>query len=161
MLKTFDISIHAPHTGRDLNRNFRKAGGSQFQSTRPIRGATFTKSCYNNGYSDFNPRAPYGARRCSTPATWALYHFNPRAPYGARHEYNKTAKGAPLFQSTRPIRGATDTDRADGYRGGFQSTRPIRGATSLWAITGDPTVISIHAPHTGRDVRAAPDDAPV
>ena len=34
------ISIHAPHTGRDIVDNFAGGGGAIFQSTRPIRGAT-------------------------------------------------------------------------------------------------------------------------
>ena len=33
----------------------------------------------------------------------------------------------------------------------FQSTRPIRGATPDVAVDGIGAVISIHAPHTGRD----------
>ena len=57
-----------------------------------------------------------------------------------------------IFQSTRPIRGAT---RALGRPLFililFQSTRPIRGATK--ALVGHQVAadISIHAPHTGRD----------
>ena len=33
----------------------------------------------------------------------------------------------------------------------FQSTRPIRGATGVVPLAGDSKAISIHAPHTGRD----------
>ena len=83
------------------------------------------------------------------------------------------------FQSTRPIRGATDIVRSlhlltpisihAPHTGRdvtlplsgtatrrFQSTRPIRGATcntvspTCWAFW-----ISIHAPHTGRDSKNA------
>ena len=57
------------------------------------------------------------------------------------------------FQSTRPIRGATDIHFIPVQRrNGFQSTRPIRGATHRVARLEPGSVrISIHAPHTGRD----------
>ena len=35
-----EISIHAPHTGRDGHRPILGVTYVQFQSTRPIRGAT-------------------------------------------------------------------------------------------------------------------------
>ena len=79
-----------------------------------------------------------------------------------------------IFQSTRPMRGATrgrataapdlryfnprapcgarpkygtDTD----YDIKFQSTRPMRGATPCCSSQFRPCRISIHAPHAGRD----------
>ena len=59
-----------------------------------------------------------------------------------------------LFQSTRPLRGATMVNRIIGFADKFQSTRPLRGATlnlSQAAISG---YISIHAPLAGRDRNA-------
>ena len=56
------ISIHAPREGRDITL-----------------GATQTLSV-----SDFNPRAPRGARRLPVEFRNADYNFNPRAPRGAR-----------------------------------------------------------------------------
>ena len=56
-------------------------------------------------------------------------NFNPRAPYGARQIGYIMVYDLEIFQSTRPIRGATAYSRAmDGGQD-----------------------ISIHAPHTGRD----------
>ena len=60
----FNISIHAPHTGRD----YKKLGidcviCGRFQSTRPIRGATASYQAPKAALNNFNPRAPYGARR--------------------------------------------------------------------------------------------------
>ena len=59
--------------------------------------------------------------------------------------------GRILFQSTRPVRGATH--RRSGIFIGhlFQSTRPVRGATQLRELCGDLLLISIHAPRAGRD----------
>ena len=56
------------------------------------------------------------------------------------------------FQSTHPVRGATDQYR--GLRAAqraFQSTHPVRGATCLAVILKLPLRISIHAPREGCD----------
>ena len=100
------ISIHAPHTGRDV--------------LFPVPDALS---------HDFNPRAPYGARPFVAWPAYNLPDFNPRAPYGARPLPDYRQRIGLLFQSTRPIRGAT---------AGFQQL--VHGHA-----------ISIHAPHTGRD----------
>ena len=57
----------------------------QFQSTRPLRGATLCFARKDGG-------------QC---------HFNPRAPCGARHINAVEFLHGVLFQSTRPLRGAT------------------------------------------------------
>ena len=58
-----DISIHAPRTGRDGGGSSGNAVDTAFQSTRPVRGATDGANERANPSNDFNPRAPYGARR--------------------------------------------------------------------------------------------------
>ena len=126
-----DISIHAPHTGRDT------------PWSTPWTGSPY-----------FNPRAPYGARLA---LIWRPAHdqnFNPRAPYGAR----RGRTGEPIRGAFISIH-APHTGRDLGYglqvRDGklFQSTRPIRGATSVYEKGAQFKTISIHAPHTGRDPR--------
>src|SRR5690554_3217764 len=57
------------------------------------------------------------------------------------------------FQSTRPIRGATKQDILIGISKKFQSTRPIRGATSVKYHVNFFMIVSIHAPHTRRDIK--------
>ena len=124
------ISIHAPHMGRDRgagpdvwcrsNFNPRAPYGARlwrftafatamrFQSTRPIWGATIPIDRVNVACADFNPRAPYGARRTILTFQWiTCWDFNPRAPYGARLLSKKSVSQGQLFQSTRPIWGAT------------------------------------------------------
>ena len=103
--------------------------------------------------SYFNPRAPYGARLSRCMVLEKIYlDFNPRAPYGARLIARKLTPKNYTFQSTRPIRGATSCMDASLYHSSvFQSTRPIRGATRLIMYYNHSCVISIHAPHTGRD----------
>ena len=79
------ISIHAPHTGRDTTDQQDAHSQQQFQSTRPIRGATNSVSGLMYTDSDFNPRAPYGARHNRLSDNMLCNNnFNPRAPYGAR-----------------------------------------------------------------------------
>ena len=101
----------------------------QFQSTRPVWGATFLAWALTNKQINFNPRAPCGARPdrlnrlpvirnfnprapCGArplrrlPALLVRY-FNPRAPCGARLSVPSVSIGSQLFQSTRPVWGAT------------------------------------------------------
>ena len=171
---SLQISIHAPHTGRDLlrsrhssdKRNFNPRapyGARQlfpfpwfpvlvFQSTRPIRGATLRHQRRARRGRHFNPRAPYGARLFTNRLLKAgMIYFNPRAPYGARRLWRRGCGSMRAFQSTRPIRGATPWGGSSGIWARFQSTRPIRGATDIFPRLLGYYCISIHAPHTGRD----------
>ena len=82
-------------------------GRWRFQSTRPLRGATYTFVAWQGNAEisihaplagrdptaaeglfrpwNFNPRAPCGARQGAIPACTGDGDFNPRAPCGARH----------------------------------------------------------------------------
>ena len=147
------ISIHAPHTGRDVKSVLLPEPFLPFQSTRPIRGATLVSAAYPVPWN-ISIHAPHTGRDSNTDLSARFKHnFNPRAPYGARHKYAIPRHMATLFQSTRPIRGATSCPiRCCVIRGyfnprapygarprhgltaeitiTFQSTRPIRGATA-------------------------------
>ena len=57
------ISIHAPHAGCDTIRESPSGKIPLFQSTHPMRGATFPRTIFSLWYSDFNPRTPCGVRR--------------------------------------------------------------------------------------------------
>ena len=124
------ISIHAPLAGRDAGCVYLGWRGHAFQSTRPLRGAT---RCYSRNRSrsrNFNPRAPCGARRqtivdLAELLTISIHaplagrdlkifvqpcfdcNFNPRAPCGARLNAGIEILMSLVFQSTRPLRGAT------------------------------------------------------
>ena len=169
------ISIHAPHAGRDSFIRDNYASQVGFQSTRPMRGATVQYLHTFSGEEDFNPRAPCGARRAertdgiqrdciSIHAPHAgrdcllvhivhrSGHFNPRAPCGARRS------GVPLlpiekdlFQSTRPMRGATTRGRASLLCLIHFNPRAPCGARPLKSSIWRYDTISIHAPHAGRD----------
>ena len=51
----------------------------------------------------------------------------------------------------RPARGATFTASGSFSAGIFQSTRPVRGATKAFNQANAEANISIHAPRAGRD----------
>ena len=56
-----------------------------------------------------------------------------------------------MFQSTRPVRGATARLVGEHLGDMFQSTRPVRGATAAVRAPHVPLPVSIHAPRAGRD----------
>ena len=56
------ISIHAPRAGRDKGSEKEPKPHQTFQSTRPVRGATGSFRTLIRLISNFNPRAPCGAR---------------------------------------------------------------------------------------------------
>ena len=80
------ISIHAPHAGRDRDTLKEENVTLEFQSTRPMRGATILIFVLTGLDVDFNPRAPCGARPETFPHDFVSVDFNPRAPCGARQQ---------------------------------------------------------------------------
>ena len=103
------ISIHAPRVGRD--KHSPSGGGCReaFQSTRPVWGATSlsTGTSARVGISIHAPRVGRdGSRRA---CRHRRHHFNPRAPCGARPVAASLMVRFGLFQSTRPVWGATNS----------------------------------------------------
>ena len=101
------VSIHAPRAGRDGLTLSALTMMLLFQSTRPVRGATFWTDRLDIKTYCFNPRAPCGARPSPTDLIASRESFNPRAPCGARPLYLLNPSRTERFQSTRPVRGAT------------------------------------------------------
>ena len=123
------ISIHAPRAGRDNSIRLRPASPPRFQSTRPVRGATLPEhdlaalvpisihapragrdhaAPVGHNRPGISIHAPRAGRDICLPCALNLSaYFNPRAPCGARLKDNLLAETAELFQSTRPVRGAT------------------------------------------------------
>ena len=148
------ISIHAPRAGRDFLFSFvfsnlydfnpRAPCGARlpifpgntitpiFQSTRPVRGATSLSSSRSSSLFYFNPRAPCGARHpCCYPFNIILF-ISIHAPRAGRDSADRLlSTNTALFQSTRPVRGATKGYTEFFKLQRFQSTRPVRGATEI------------------------------
>ena len=78
---------------------------------------------------NFNPRAPCGARPIKNEAEFRKQIFQSTRPVRGATSPQVDRDKELLFQSTRPVRGATSEERADVEIMLFQSTRPVRGAT--------------------------------
>ena len=101
------ISIHAPHAGRD-----------------------YLQSLHRVTPSDFNPRAPCGARQYRRYMQMQQENISIHAPHAGRDDFLRAVPVLfNLFQSTRPMRGATSHLSGSIEDLEFQSTRPMRGAT--------------------------------
>ena len=146
----------------------------RFQSTHPLRGATTLWVLPETAIVYFNPRTPCGVRLhpaagddgrafisihaplagCDCTANIAdarPSYFNPRTPCGVRPSLALTLAVRMAFQSTHPLRGATDTEISPYLPAGFQSTHPLRGATVSAPAARGSGPISIHAPLAGCD----------
>ena len=125
-----EISIHAPRAGGDEDVLQRAIISYAFQSTPPVRGATFVRSIGKSAGHYFNPRPPCGGRLRLRETFPPLPNFNPRPPCGGRLPRRRVRNGRCRgFQSTPPVRGATETSKGEPPR----------------------TRISIHAPRAGGD----------
>ena len=121
--------------GRDRNVAGYYDVQTQFQSTRPIWGATVIAIHIRAYRRDFNPRAPYGARPGVVALPGDSKAISIHAPHMGRDgAYEWKVGGMMPFQSTRPIWGATRIHRVHPAQRG----------------------ISIHAPHMGRDTHCTP-----
>ena len=148
------ISIHAPRAGCDLTLFRRQRAVFAFQSTHPVRGATletarggplqFRISIHapragcdgpSPGYAVCSVQISIHAPRAGCdnandqPVDRRQCNFNPRTPCGVRR--------LAVIPSE--------------YHDRFQSTHPVRGATQPMFITINMHVISIHAPRAGCD----------
>ena len=173
----FYISIHAPLAGRDAmatcavaeawHFNPRAPCGARlrvvkgynmtykFQSTRPLRGATWSSCRVPCRATYFNPRAPCGAR-LDAEGSWSFHKISIHAPLAGRDTKlrvspptQKISIHAPLagrditlrlmlygsiyFNPRAPCGARPFAPNASPTAARFQSTRPLRGATGLTA----------------------------
>ena len=192
------LSFAAPLAGRDFigfctsdhKRNFnprapcgvrrskkaRAAPTPTFQSTHPLRGATFFYLLGVVGSiisihaplagcdipavwivianQNFNPRTPCGVRRhCRRDGQRAAGHFNPRTPCGVRHCLRQCCNRRCSFQSTHPLRGATISSSFIAARSNISIHAPLAGCDGQHAQGLPARSISIHAPLAGCDAR--------
>ena len=155
----------------------RKGGTVSFQSTLPARGATVANHIFLRFLQNFNPRSPHGERLPNLRWWKSAYKISIHAPRTGSDEsrHSRQRHKAPI--SIHAPRTGSDTDkrRLDGHEEHFnprsphgerhtvppfrrfisifQSTLPARGATKKNHDSSRTTLISIHAPRTGSDVR--------
>ena len=128
LLVLHPISIHAPRAGRDSFCNSARTGSTDFNPRAPCGARHHISGLYEIG-RHFNPRAPCGARRSNVAYLAGSTDFNPRAPCGAR-PYPYPAPPPPPPISIHAPRAGRDPQPAGAVPG---------------------TAISIHAPRAGRD----------
>ena len=126
---------------------------ARFQSTHPLRGATRERAHSSTRTTYFNPRTPCGVRLSAAGQLCDRQrHFNPRTPCGVRLIRSRASPGSAKFQSTHPLRGATDDDRRVQSHTPISIHAPLAGCDLVSAavdLGGD--AISIHAPLAGCD----------
>ena len=123
----------------------------RFQSTHPLRGATVWGMLFVDRMENFNPRTPCGVRRRAGLYARAYRYFNPRTPCGVRQHGHRV--GRPRRISIHaPLAGCDPWHcLASAAAAPFQSTHPLRGATQPSTIVAKLSGISIHAPLAGCD----------
>ena len=146
-----------------------------FQSTLPLRGATATDFGQGKRTLDFNPHSPCGERLFVGGMDAKHDTISIHTPLaGSDPDSHTVTEAGSIFQSTLPLRGATEVPAVCGVgdfisihtplAGSdadcpdhamailFQSTLPLRGATNnLWYCQRLP-YISIHTPLAGSDI---------
>ena len=146
----------------------------QFQSTHPLRGATWAYQQNLRSLCHFNPRTPCGVRlqnirnaasatfisihaplagcdRCPCELGGNDYDFNPRPPCGVRRRLSSRSRRRLLFQSTHPLRGATLELTLPCYAHYISIHAPLAGCDAARKSCGSRRIISIHAPLAGCD----------
>ena len=152
-INNISISIHAPHTGRDLLLKWLVVVTTRFQSTRPIRGATpwFCRLVPSALY--FNPRAPYGARPKRYRTNYHPHNISIHAPHTGRDPAQKHKRRGPQISIHAPHTGRDYSIFCLCCCFGYFNPRAPYGARhNRFAHNMFSNNISIHAPHTGRDI---------
>ena len=146
------ISIHAPHAGSDwINPTI--ATYSPYFNPRSPCGERLCLLVPVPAVGDFNPRSPCGERPAQ-PRWWQQSgYFNPRSPCGER-PFASPPKNVMLinFNPRSPCGERLRQLRSLVIRQPFQSTLPMRGATQIKPPMSAYFFISIHAPHAGSDL---------
>ena len=170
----FFISIHAPLAGCDVVRHDRRAAvgnfnprtpcgvrliisrtaesTAAFQSTHPLRGATFAsgRSYPTTGISIHAPLAGCDLR--IGIFSLDVCHFNPRTPCGVRRAALVRLPACHGISIHAPLAGCDNLVTGAMLRTAiFQSTHPLRGATAYLVLDFLFITISIHAPLAGCD----------
>ena len=147
-----DISIHAPLTGSDRNYLIFWSPEKIFQSTLPLRGATLTPNPCQLSVP-ISIHAPLtGSDRTAAIIRHSWMHFNPRSPYGERLTITVQERECRIFQSTLPLRGATDSIANCSFQIRISIHAPLTGSDPQGDSPARIDEISIHAPLTGSDL---------
>ena len=157
----FQSTRHAPRAGRDCTMSLGTSTATRNFNPRAPCGARLKKKLFSPVTVEFQSTRPMrGATTCPCSLSLRDRHFNPRAPCGARLGHTTNRKRDGVFQSTRPMRGATLQEGKQAYGSNISIHAPHAGRDHLRRGKDQPLrAISIHAPHAGRDERREAHDA--
>ena len=145
-----------PVRGATLRRNISYENLTNFNPRSPCGERHQLVQIYVGFHQNFNPRSPCGERLVYRQATTRPNHFNPRSPCGERQqEAPREGKSPPDFNPRSPCGERRLIAFISSPVLKFQSTLPVRGATELCRFGERCSYISIHAPRAGSD-RAVP-----
>ena len=131
-MQASDINFNPPAPcGAGLAVATRPRFASEFQSTRPLRGGTQLDAAADvpRPISIHPPLAGRDFNQLDIRLRGE--NFNPPAPCGAGRNSTPQPTYLVQFQSTRPLRGGTIAPSFLYVPVGFQSTRPLRGGTAI------------------------------
>ena len=124
-----------------------------FQSTLPVRGATFGFDS-RAAPKDISIHAP---REGSDRALWAVESMGTISIHAPREGSDapggEDRQADAVFQSTLPVRGATQETGDRRPRSIISIHAPREGSDATACAVSRPTIISIHAPREGSDRR--------
>ena len=125
------ISIHAPHAGSDSGLQGFGSGLQNFNPRSPC-GERHSPVAHINAAVDFNPRSPCGERHLHQCFFHHIVNFNPRSPCGERRQQPPTGWWLCVdFNPRSPCGERPKAARRNTSRSKFQSTLPMRGATEF------------------------------
>ena len=134
------VTLHL--TKRSKNFNPHSPCGERPTRTWPTRRTSY-----------FNPHSPCGERRSSSPTRSPTTNFNPHSPCGERlSEASACSKWIGYFNPHSPCGERLLCTYPRTLSTKFQSTLPLRGATQQIRTSGGKVHISIHTPLAGSDV---------
>ena len=126
----------------------------KFQSTRPVRGATSTGSCTKRHYN-ISIHAPRAGRDSDTIGHYGCHVISIHAPRAGRDHAESCDIHVLIFQSTRPVRGATSASRYASDKHLISIHAPRAGRDDRHSARCTILNISIHAPRAGRDNKSS------
>ena len=156
---TVQISIHTPHAGSDCSVVIYTQDQYGFQSTLPMRGATWKCHDPKCAYLFQSTLPMRGATRVEVADIQLIKYFNPHSPCGERLHGHWLMIFVKSFQSTLPMRGATAGARQCRYIYPISIHTPHAGSDHIQRGRHGQDSISIHTPHAGSDVKLWRKDA--
>ena len=113
-----------------------RIAAATFQSTCPARGTTVTAPFAPKPVTDFNPRAPRGARRGNGMILFRRCRFQSTCPARGTTRTLKMVRPSICISIHVPREGHDPRrPRQTMWTATFQSTCPARGTTSLYLIS--------------------------